>query len=253
METTHPTGLILDFGGVIVQSESNDSWAESVADLMEEIIGVGTVPRKRIIDNVQTGETAAKLWRDAMSRPRFPKELDHETYVTDFIAADWPEDLRDQLASHASRICYAVSHHRENRTLRNGITELLSWCREQSIPLSIASNALSGQVHRDFLAQHDLGRFFVAEIYSDEAGVRKPNPELIWKAADAINVPVEQCWYVGDRIERDVLCGERAGVGATVLTPAPSAPMRPFRIHSEPDHTFPDPLGLLHHLQRIFP
>lgn len=263
------SGLILDFGGVIVQSAKGEGWEEKVTDLIGGILhGTDTdtvsptdadanatrsplVSRETIVADVVAGETAVKLLRNALSRPRFPEEVSHESYVLDFIAADWPDEARELLQPHAAEICYSVGINQEVRTLRTGIVELLAWCKETGIPVSIASNALSGQVHRDFLAEHSLSEYFVAEIYSDEAGVRKPNPHLIWQAAEAINVPVEECWYVGDRIDRDVLCGVRAGVGATVLTPVPGASTRPFTVLAEPTYTFDDPAGLLNHLQGL--
>lgn len=264
------SGLILDFGGVIVESALGEGWEEKVTDLIDDILREGhepdpgngapaaaptgnsaRLPRSTILADVIAGETAVKLWRNAMSRPRFPEELDHDTYVLEFIAADWPEKARELLAPHTSRICYAVSAHQEVRTLRNGIDDLLLWCKRNSIPVGIASNALSGQVHRDYLANYGLSEYFAAEIYSDEAGVRKPNPELLWQTADAIGVPAADCWYVGDRIDRDVLCGDRAGVGATVLTPVPGASTKPFTVLAEPDMIFDDPAGLLHSLQGI--
>lgn len=269
MASMNLSGLILDFGGVIVQSAKGEGWEEKVTDLIEDILqGTNSdtdsparsdvteskaplVSRDTIVADVIAGETAVKLLRNALSRPRFPEEVSHESYVLDFIAADWPDEARELLQPHASEICYSVGINQEIRTLRTGIVELLAWCKETGIPVSIASNALSGQVHRDFLAEHGLSDYFVAEIYSDEAGVRKPNPQLIWQAAEAIGIPVDQCWYVGDRIDRDVLCGVRAGVGATVLTPVPGASTRPFTVLAEPTYTFDNPAGLLNHLQGL--
>ncbi|NLW13147.1 MAG: HAD family hydrolase [Trueperella sp.] len=242
---TLPKGLILDFGGVIVESQTPAGWNEKVADEIFEILGGKFVTRERIALDVLAGETAAKLWRDAMSRPAHPRELTHEGYVLDFIAADWPSEAQQILRSFAPRICYLVSDTQAVRTLRDGIAEVLAWCHEVGIPVAIASNALSGEVHRDFLERAGLSRFVRAEIYSDEAGVRKPNPELLWRAADGIEVGIGECWYVGDRLVRDVLAGVRAGAGKTVLTPVPGAPERPYDVQVEADIVVDDPVGLL--------
>ncbi|MEV0838236.1 HAD hydrolase-like protein [Actinocatenispora sera] len=70
----------------------------------------------------------------------------------------------------------------------------------------------------------DAGRTVVATgcaADSDEVGYRKPDPSLIVQAARALRTAPADCWYVGDTYDRDVVCGRRAGVGATILMLAP--------------------------------
>jgi len=54
--------------------------------------------------------------------------------------------------------------------------------------------------HRDILAAARLGPRFAAQLYSDERRLRKPNPELARRAAAAVGVQIEECWFVGDTI-----------------------------------------------------
>jgi FMN phosphatase YigB (HAD superfamily) len=83
--------------------------------------------------------------------------------------------------------------------------------------VAVVSNTLYGSVHRDFLEKAGLGDRFAVQIYSDETGVRKPNPELVLRAARALGVGPEQCWFVGDTWSRDVRAARRARVGVAVL------------------------------------
>ena len=126
---------------------------------------------------------------------------------------------------------------------------LLAWCRDAGLPVAVVSNAQSGQVHRDILAREGLAGFFGAQIYSDEHGVRKPNPRMIGLGAEALGVPVSRCWYVGDHYDRDVLCGRRAGVGAAVLMSTDHLAQRPFRPPVTPDLEVADERELLAALQ----
>lgn len=169
---------------------------------------------QRAVDDVTSADIAAGLLSNAMSRPRHPQELSHRSYVLEFIAADWSEEAQAALERHVTGICHRISAQKEHRTLRRGTEDLLRWCAGEGIPAVVVSNALCGQVHRDYLAEAGLSGYLTAEIYSDEEGVRKPNPELVLAGARAAGVPVEECWYVGDHLDRDVLCGVRAGVGA---------------------------------------
>jgi FMN phosphatase YigB (HAD superfamily) len=248
--STRPQALLLDFGGVIVLSTKPIGWKEIVTDELTALIGADRLPgRERLLADIGAGSTAAGLWRNAMSRPRHPVELDQRTFVMDFVAADWSADHRTAIEPHVAALCYLISSTKEDRTLLDGIEDLLIWCRSVAMPVAIVSNASSGAVHRDYLVKTGLSDYFVAEIYSDEVGLRKPNPDIMMLGCEAVGVAPENCWYVGDHLDRDVLCGVRAGVGANVLIPSPTASTRPFPVPVSADHVVSSPRELLHLLE----
>jgi N-acetyl-D-muramate 6-phosphate phosphatase len=82
-------------------------------------------------------------------------------------------------------------------------------------------------VHRDFVERAGLADRFAVQLYSDEAGVRKPNPELVLRAARSLGVGPDQCWFVGDTWSRDVRAARRARVGTTVLMRSASTEASP--------------------------
>ena len=248
-----PAALLLDFGGVLVTSTRPEHWEAEVAHTIVTLLdGHAQTPSlQRITADVAASATAAKSWRNAMSRPYAPAELSHETYVLDFIAGDWPAAVREALQPHCAKICYAVNDAAEHRTLRNGTVELLEWAAAQELPVVVVSNALSGAVHRDFLANANLTELMTAELYSDELGIRKPNPELLIQGAAAAGVGVAECWYVGDHLDRDVLCGARAGIGVNVLMDDPAKSARPFAVPVTEDLAVADPAELLTVLQQL--
>lgn len=249
-----PKALLLDFGGVLVTSRRPDNWQRIVAETIVTLLdGHPQTPTvERITADVAAGALAAKSWRNAMSRPFAPAELSHESYVLDFIAADWPDAVRRALQPHSAAICYAVNDAAEHRTLRDGSVELLRWAAQRQLPVVVVSNALSGAVHRDFLAAAKLTEFLTAELYSDELGIRKPNPHLLIQGAQAAGVPVSECWYVGDHLDRDVLCGTRAGIGVNVLMDDPAKSERPFSVPVTEDLAVADPAELLTILQSLW-
>jgi HAD superfamily hydrolase (TIGR01549 family) len=247
---TRPLALLLDFGGVIVHSAKPSGWKEIVTDALIDLVGADRLPeRERLLADIGAGSTAAGLWRNAMSRPRHPVELDQRTFVMDFVAADWTPEQRAAIEPHIATLCYSISSTKEERTLLDGIEDLLVWCRSVQMPVAIVSNASSGAVHRDYLVAAGLSDYFVAEIYSDEVGLRKPNPDIMMLGSAAVGVAPEDCWYVGDHLDRDVLCGVRAGIGANVLIPSPTAVTRPFVVPVSADHIVSSPRELLHLLE----
>jgi len=134
---------------------------------------------------------------------------------------------------------------RQTRALRPGILEVLDAADALSIPVGIVSNALMGQVHRDYVERHELTDRLAAQIYSDEVGIRKPNPEILRLGALSVGVDVAECWYVGDNFDRDVLCGWRAGVLCNILMEAGATYNRPYKLRIQPDATVANPHELL--------
>lgn len=245
-----PRALLLDFGGVIATTDSVPGWEQEIATKVANmLIDAHLTPpgMPRILADLQAGRAADHSWKNAMSRHRAPKELTYEEFWTEFVACDWDEDARAVLGEHAAELCLLMGRARQQRTLRPGMVELLDFCVDQGIPVAIASNALCGEVHREFLIAHDLSDRFVAECYSDELGVRKPNPALLQAAADHCGVAIGECWYVGDTVDRDIVAGKRAGIGAgiTMKVPGDPQPLYPMLTWFDADATVADPHELL--------
>ena len=160
-----------------------------------------------------------------------------------FVAADWPRRARDAVRLHAAKLSYDWSW-RSAWALRPGIPEALRAARAARLPMAVVSNTLSGAAHRDFLARAGVGGLFEVQIYSDEAGVRKPNPEMIWRAARELAVPVEQCWFVGDSRRRDIACARRAETAAAILMRSPRTDREDPAGRPEPDAVVDDGFGL---------
>jgi FMN phosphatase YigB (HAD superfamily) len=110
--------------------------------------------------------------------------------------------------------------------------------------MAVVSNTLCGAAHRDFLAKTEVGRLIATQIYSDEACVRKPNPQMIWNATDDLAVAPEHCWFVGDSNRRDIVCARRADVGAAILMRSPRTDTEHPPNGPLPDVTVDDGFGL---------
>lgn len=242
-----PRALLLDFGGVIVETTRVPGWeAALAAEVGARLAGVAGAPTPaQVARDIGFGARADSRWKDAMSRPFSPRELTHAEFWGDFVAADWPPAARAAVLADAAELCRRMGHLRSERRLRGGMEALLDAADAAGIPVGIVSNALSGQVHHDWLAEHGLAGRFAVKIHSDEARVRKPNPEMILLATRALGLAPAEAWYVGDNFDRDVLCGRRAGVGGIVLMEAGGTWDLPYELDLRPDAIVPDPTGLL--------
>ncbi|MEV0587494.1 HAD family hydrolase [Nonomuraea sp. NPDC050310] len=230
--------LLLDFGGVLVEGAKRPSWP---AELAKEVHG--RLARAGCLDldvaevelDIRAGADADRYWKDAMSRLAAPAEMTHRQFWGDYVAADWPAAARELVLAEASALCRLMGELRQERRLRPGVRELLAACE---VPVAVVSNALCGAVHRDFVARQELP--VALQVYSDEVGVRKPNPEMIWIATRALGVDPADVWYVGDNFDRDALCGVRAGVGTTVIVRSSSTDKIPYRVRQRPSAVVDD-------------
>lgn len=229
-----PSALLLDFGGVIVESARS----EAEECLPQVIKGV-----KGLIGGLLTeDEIASELARAQQLRLEFRastrREPGHEQLWREFVADLWPEDAREKVVAHATELTYAWAN-RPSWTAIDGIAELLEFTLGSGIPVAVVSNTRCGQAHRDCLERLGFTGAFAHQIYSDELGVCKPNPEMIHAAAQALWLPPSKCWMVGDK-RKDVECSREAGAGAAILMGS-----RADAADSDPDATVADGHELL--------
>jgi len=237
-----PRALLLDFGGVLVDAPSLPDWPTVLVDRLHDLIG-GTLSAEQVTRSLVDGRRDYAAWRDRVSTEHRPKEYSHQQVWREFITRDWPATARDAVLQEATSLSYAWTR-RPDWALRSGIREALAVATAAGLPLAIVSNTLCGAAHRDYLAEVGVADLFAAQFYSDEAGVRKPNPEMAWLAAEAIGVPVGQCWFVGDSRARDIPCARRAGAGAAVLMVSPRTDREAGLPDGTPDATVDDGHGL---------
>ncbi|WP_328461103.1 HAD family hydrolase [Actinoplanes sp. NBC_00393] len=208
-----PDAVLLDFGGVLADAPFRADPPELVLRLYNLIQGAltpGQIQRS-LID----GAAAYARWRDE----DWPDELPQAEVWERFVIADWPRLAQIRVRGAVPRLSYDWAW-RDSWTLRPGIAEALTGFAEAGIRLAVVSNTLCGAAHRDYLTKAGVGRLFTTQIYSDEAGVRKPNPQMIWNATDVLGVSPTACWFVGDSRRRDILCARRADIGKAVLMPS---------------------------------
>jgi FMN phosphatase YigB (HAD superfamily) len=208
-----PGALLLDFGGVLADAPPQRTAPPELVLRLYNLLR-GRLTPGQIQKSLTEGSAAWARWRDE----DWPDELTQTDVWERFVIAGWPPF--DQVAVRGAIKSLSYDWARRNWSLRPGIPAALEAACSREIPLAVVSNTLSGAAHRDFLAKAGLGHLFRAQIYSDEAGVRKPNPQMIWSATDEMGISPRTCWFVGDSRRRDILCARRADVARAVLMPS---------------------------------
>lgn len=233
-----PVALLLDFGGVLADGPPQQPAPAELVLRLYDLVSAA-VPAPVIARDVAAGAAAYARWRDE----DHPEELTH-AQVWSQVTGGWPAPAAEAVRRSATALSYAWTWRAEWQ-LRPGVPAALRAATAAELPMAVVSNTLCGAAHRDFLDQAGVGELFAAQIYSDEAGVRKPNPEMIWRAARALGVPTADCWFVGDSRRRDVVCARRAGAGAAILMRSPRTAREQGGSWPDPDATVDDGHGLL--------
>ncbi|WP_229401485.1 HAD family hydrolase [Micromonospora okii] len=238
-----PRALLLDFGGVLADAPSHSPAPPELVARLVELAG-GALSAERVTRDLTGASGAYARWRDDVGNREGSTELPHARVWAEFLTGGWPAAAREAVEREATPLAYLWTWRPQWAT-RPGIPEVLAAAARAGLPLAIVSNTLCGAAHRDFLRGVGLDGLFAAQFYSDEAGPRKPNPELIHRAARAVDVPVGDCWFVGDSVQRDVVCARRAGVGTAVLMRSPRTAREAPVPGSAPDAVVDDGHGLL--------
>ncbi len=241
-----PRALLLDFGGVIADGRQPPGWRGALVAAVNDVLvgaGLAPVPAEVVLAPLDGDDRRSDLSWQAAAGPTQP---DHETFWGDVIAAEWPPAARQAVVRHATALSRRLVEEKYGRSwrLRPGMVELLDDARRRGLPVAVVSNTPCGAAHRDFLDRVGLTGHFAAQFYSDEEGVRKPNPEFALRAVAAVGVRPGECWFVGDTVSRDVLVARRAGLGAAVLMRSLRRERLPHPDGAEPDAVVDDPVGL---------
>ncbi|WP_117210316.1 HAD family hydrolase [Allorhizocola rhizosphaerae] len=208
-----PRALLLDFGGVIVDSPRtpDDELLPRVVNRVKELIG-GLLSAEEIAAELRRADALRDQLRDSSHDH---VEVSAQKLWGELVADLWPEDAREKLLAHADELTYLWAYRPSWRVV-DGMYELFDYTLGEGLPVVVVSNTRSGQAHRDKLERLGLTPAFAAQIYSDELGVCKPHPEMIWTAARFLDEPVTRCWMVGDQ-GKDIECARKAGTGAAIL------------------------------------
>lgn len=239
-----PRALLLDHGGVLMRSVRHPERLAVFADRVLALIGPGAgLDRDAVLADIEAGKAAYRAWKNGHVRTPEPREIGHRELWEDFVAADWTPAARALVGAEAVPLCREMTLAESDKAVAPGMLETLRLAREHGVRTGIVSNTLLGSLNRDLARHFGTHPYLDVQIYSDEIGLRKPAPETLRMAARALSVDPADCWYVGDNYDRDVVCGRRAGIGATILMRP--ADRRDAAVRPQPDAEVADGPELL--------
>ena len=117
--------------------------------------------------------------------------------------------------THLIQLFEEMSHTGEILALKGAVETLSALTREGVACALVCDTGLTpGRVVRTHLGAHGLLPHLGAQIFSDEAGVPKPDPRVFRAALAALGAAPEQAVHVGDLRRTDVAGARALGMGA---------------------------------------
>jgi putative hydrolase of the HAD superfamily len=91
--------------------------------------------------------------------------------------------------------------------------DVLIWLKNRGSRIGLICNTgiTPGDALRQLLEDEGLAGYFHTMIFSNEVGIRKPDPEIFHLAADRLGVKAFQAVHVGDNLKADVCGAKNAG------------------------------------------
>lgn len=182
--------------------------------------------RKNLMKLVGTGESEdvfyEKLeanWKHYRKTSKVSlQEASEKELWTKWLLPDYPEEVIAPLAGKLTRLWRDCDGHRVPRPdAKETIIEL----DRRGYTLGIIANTITETEIPDWMETDGVTKYFKSVVLSSKVRDRKPMPEIYWEAAKRINMPPENCAYVGDNPVRDVMGTRRAGFGMMILIHVP--------------------------------
>lgn len=184
--------FIFDFDGVIVDSELH--WDKDALGFYQTLIPSFT----REEDKTLKGRNVQDIYK--MLSSRFDPPLTLEEYL----------EKMDVFAGHI---------YEEKTKLLPGIPELLTRLQSRGIPIGIASSGVRKWIDI-ILERYNLGDAFPVIVMAADVGIGKPDPAVFRGAADALEIPPEECCALEDSTN-GITSAKAAGMTCIALQHGP--------------------------------
>lgn len=208
---TPSTGILLDFGGTLVEEIAYDersahNWLLSRASKRPENLTIDDVMAK-----------ASQLGNELRARA----EQSHVEVAWLTLTRLVYGTLGVQFAAPIEDLELGFWKLAAKTGPMPGALAALEALDQCGIPLAVVTNShFSRHVIRAELSRYDLGKHVAFVIVSSEYGVRKPHPAVFESAARRLGIKPKNLWHIGDCIETDVAGAKASGMNAIWFRPA---------------------------------
>ena len=236
------SAIFFDVGGTLRRNIDRDEAARAV--IVQRLIDLLGIPASAVefARTLTARSDAYEQWAAANLI-----ELDETHLWTDWMLPEYaPEKIRPIALQLNSIWREAIC----TRVLFPETAPAVLGLHRNGYRLGVVSNTTSSTDAPSMLEAAGIADFMEVILLSSVFGKRKPDPAILLEAAARMGVPPNQCAYIGDRPDWDVVAARRAGFGMAVLRRDPGKPLvSPLPPELTPDYF----IDTLQDLLPIFP
>ena len=149
------------------------------------------------------------------------KELTHTDQLQSIIrnAAKGRVEINDKWLPDLSK-AYVSPLNEVPPYLNPDAPQVLQWLQKERKKIGLVCNTgiTPGFALREFLSKMGVSQYFDAMIFSDEVGIRKPDPRIFYLAASKLEAKPHETVHIGDNLKCDVWGAKSAGFRAIHLS-----------------------------------
>jgi len=214
--------ITVDFWGTLLldpPSSDNRYKARRLRDFENILAGAGTPVSAAALDRAYEASAVhlSRIWAKHRDVPVTDHVRAIVGAVNSAMAARLPADVLAALVDAYARPALLVPP-----AVDEGALKALSALREEGYTLAVVSNTMRtpGATLRKVLERYGLLRCFAHTVFSDEVGVRKPDPAIFLGALRAVGGDPATAIHVGDDGMLDVGGARAAGMRVIQVTSA---------------------------------
>lgn len=198
MQPTRPAFIFFDLDDTLTQDQI--ATANGVDALFEHYFS-DEIPQRH------------QLWDQAL-KAHYPHFLNGEISATElkrrrmrFITNNVTLDDSDADQMFA----YFMEHYIRNTCLYEDCITTLETLKAKGLHLGVISNGPDDMQQRK-VDNAGIRDYFELILTAEKAGIGKPNPQIFHTALEQVNITPEQCWYIGDHLDKDAKAACAAGL-----------------------------------------
>ena len=203
--------ILFDMNGTLRKRVPDEAWQRRSLERLLVMLGRPDAPTS-FLDELARRYKSYTKWANehAISLPE-------EEIWSRWIA---PELLPRQVESQAAELMLVIRNCRGRAILKPDAAVVIPALSRRGYRMGVISNTTSTLDLPRFIEECGLEKYFEVVILSSVCGVRKPDPEIFWKATRQMQLKPEQCAYLGNKISTDVVGPRRAGYGMAMIVEA---------------------------------
>ena len=173
-------------------------------------LGIQTTPEQVDVALKGTISSILKVWekdKDVSHLDQLRLIVEAVSHGTVVIKDEWVDELSTAYVSPLFEVRPYL-----NPDARDTLESLQR--RRKSMALICNTGLTPGIVLRKLLAEEGVAEYFDLMLFSDEVGIRKPDPAIFHLAASGLKMEPTETVHVGDNLKTDVWGAKKAGFKA---------------------------------------